>query len=108
MKKLLLGIAFIFAIAVMYAASNDRSKMGSDNMILAYRYSDTVPTDTTKKDSTLQYGLLSYNVADTVPKDTTKKDTMFASAVAYRSVRDTVPTDTTKKDTTFQALAMNR
>ncbi len=108
MKKLFIGFAFLFTAAMIHATGNDQSKALGDKMMLtSMTTNDTVPTDTTKKDS-LQYGLLSYNLNDTVPTDTTKKDTMFASAVAYRIVADTVPTDTTKKDTTFQALAYNR
>ena len=108
MKKLLTGFALLFVAAMIHAAGNDHSKaMGDKMMLTAVTFNDTVPTDTTKKDS-LQYGLLAYNVKDTVPTDTTKKDTTFASAVAYHFVNDTVPTDTTKKDTTFQALAYNK
>src|SRR5579875_3641159 len=100
MKKLLIGCAFVLSAAAIHATGNDNTKALSDKWNIAENVSaDTLPKDTTKKDS-LQYGAFAYNVKDTVPKkDTTRKDTMFSSAVAYRLVTDTLPRDTTKKDT---------
>lgn len=84
MKKLLIGCVFIAAAFAIRASSGDTAKAISDNM--------NVPT---------------YHFRDTVPKDTTRKDSFFSPSVAYRLQRDTLPRDTTKKDTTFQALAFN-
>ena len=108
MKKLLIAcIVIVFALGIQ-AYTTDNTKALSDRMkVCLAALSDTVPSDTSKKDS-LQHGVFAYNVSDTVPADTTKKDTMLSLTVAYRIVQDTIPTDTTKKDTAFQALAFNR
>ncbi len=105
MKKILIAAALLVSVAAIKATGGDRTKQFNDNSYTAV-YNDTVPTDTSKKD-TARFSLAGYNVTDTVPKDTTKKDTMFAPSFAY-NVKDTVPADTTKKDTTFQYMAFAR
>ncbi len=108
MKKLLTACIVLASALAIHASASDNTKALCDKMNAGVSiYTDTVPSDTSKKDS-LIYGTFVYNVNDTVPADTSKKDTMFASAVAYRVVNDTVPTDTTRKDTTFAMLAFNR
>ena len=106
MKKLFVAAFLLFSsVAAISTVSNDRTKQFSDQAYVAIPHNDTVPSDTTKPDST-SFGLLSYNVIDTVPTDTTKDTT--SALLAYNILRDTVPTDTTKKDTTsFGALAYN-
>ena len=104
MRKLFIAAALLLSVAAISTVRNDRTKQFSDMAYVSVpSHNDTVPADTTKKDSA-SFGLLSYNVMDTVPSDTTKKDT--TSSLAYNIVRDTVPTDTSKKDTSsFQYLA---
>src|SRR5690242_20136474 len=106
MNKIIIAAALLLSVAVISATSGDRTKQFSDMAYVSPAHYDTVPADTTKKDTTSSFALLSYNVTDTVPADTTKKDT--TASLAYNIVRDTVPTDTSKKDTSFQYLALAR
>ena len=85
MKKLLTAcFVIVFAIAIQ-ASATDNTKALSDRM-----------------------KVYSHQFLDTIPKDTTKKDTMFSSAFAYRIASDTMPRDTIRKDSSFQAFAFNR
>ena len=102
MKKLLFA-GFALLVIVIYATANDRTKQFTDQAFVL-NVKDTIPKDTTKKD-TMQFYLLSRNVNDTLPKDTTKKDTTIFASMAY-AVQDTIPKDTTRKDTTFESLAL--
>ncbi len=85
MKKLLTACVVIVSAFAIQASASDNTKALCDKMNVSASH-----------------------FLDTLPKDTTKKDTMFSSAVAYRLVRDTTPRDTTKKDSTFSSLAFNR
>lgn len=109
MKKIIIAAALLLSIAAINATTrNDRTKQFSDLAYVSVTHRDTIPSDTARDTTdTTRFGLLSYNVSDTVPVDTTKKDTM-SFAMAYNIVRDTVPADTSKKDTSFQYLALAR
>jgi len=78
MKKLLFAGLLLLSVAAIHASNQNANKTGLAFAQSHWNIQDTVPSDTSRRDTTMRDSSgLQYswnNIQDSVPKDTTVKD----------------------------------